>query len=120
MTKRTRDDYLRWLKPHDLRGRNLRYSLLTLMWQAGRPCSITELMGQLEELGLVIGGANPVKTVGDVLRWETTKGRVVRVGRGRYEALPRPESTTRRHATRLRDLVDEGRRRRQAATDDAA
>jgi hypothetical protein len=107
----SRDDYLRWLDPHRLRGSNLRYCLLALLDLAGRPCSIAELIDQLEQLGLVVHGADPRKTVSDVLRWELTKGRVVRTGFGRYEALPRPPSTARKHRERLRDIVNEGRRR---------
>ena len=108
----SRDEYLRWLQPHRLRGSNLRYCLLALLDRAGRPCSIAELIDQLDQLGLVVHGADPRKTVSDVLRWELTKGRVVRTGFGRYEALPRPPSTARKHRERLRDIVNEGRRRR--------
>ncbi len=102
------------LRPHDLRGKNLRYSLLTLLWQHG-PATIPELRGRLESLGLVIGGRDPNKTIGDVLRWEFKKGRVIRLERGRYAALPRPDTTTRRHRDRLRDLVDEAAVRSRAA-----
>lgn len=100
------------LRPHDLRGRNLRFALLTLLWQAGRPCSIGELHQQLQRLGLSVGGGDPAKTLGDVLRYELRKGRVARVSRGHYTALPRPDTTTRRHRDRLRDLVAEAERRR--------
>ncbi len=94
------------LRPHDLRGKNLRYSLLTLLWRHG-PATIAELRGRLESLGLVVGGRDPNKTIGDVLCWELEKGRVRRLSRGRYAALPRPDTTTRRHRDRLRDLVAE-------------
>ncbi len=106
------------LKPHDLRGKNLRYSLLTLLWRHG-PATIGELRSQLESLGLRVGGRDPNKTIGDVLRWEVSKGRVRRLSRARYEALPRPDTTTRRHRDRLRDLVDEAQvRARQAELTD--
>lgn len=95
------------LQPHDLRGKNLRYTLLTLLWQHG-PATIAELRSQVEALGLVIGGRDPNKTIGDVLRYETTIGRVHRIRRGYYEALPRPDTTTRRHRDRMRLLVREG------------
>ena len=94
------------LRPHDLRGKNLRYSLLTLLWYHG-PATIAELRARLESLGLVVGGRDPNKTIGDVLRDEVTTGRVQRVSRGCYAALQRPDTTTRRHRDRLRDLVDE-------------
>lgn len=100
------------LHPDDLRGKNLRYALLTLLWRAGRPCSIGELHQQLGRLGLVVGGRDPAKTLSDVLRYERQKGRVARVARGRYTALPRPDTTTRRHRDRLRDLIAEADRRR--------
>lgn len=112
MAKFDRERYLRNLQPHDLWGRNLRYALLTLLEQAGRPCSISELIEQLEALGLVLRGTNQPKTIGDALRWEVTKGRVRRTARGTYESGFRPPSTARKHRERLRDLVDEGRRRR--------
>ncbi|MHB1138486.1 MAG: hypothetical protein ACYC2O_05970 [Microthrixaceae bacterium] len=112
MPKFDRENYLRKLQPHNLRGRNLRYALLTLLWQAGRPCTISELIEQLESLGLVIGGPTAPKLVGDALRWETNKGRVRRTARARYESGPRPPSTARKHRDRLRDLVNEGHRRR--------
>ena len=111
----TRDPHAqcRWLEPHDLRGKNLRFALLTVLAEQG-PGSITELRQRLERLGLVVGGANPAKTIGDVLRYECIKGRVSREGRGRYRAGFRPETTRRRHRDRLRDLVREGDRRRAA------
>jgi hypothetical protein len=94
------------LRPHDLRGADLRFSLLTLLHRARRPCSIPELHGDLLELGLVVGGADPAKTISDVLRHETRKGRVRRVRRGWYEeGRPRPDTTVRRHRDRLGDLV---------------
>lgn len=107
-----RADHLRWLRPHDLRGANLRYCLLTLMDNAGRPCSIGELRRSLEALGLVVGGRDPAKTIADVLRYECQIGRVRRTARGRYQVNRRPDTTLRRHRDRLRDLVHEGARRR--------
>ena len=100
------------LRPHDLRGKNLRYSLLTLLWRHG-PATIAELRARLESLGLVVGGRDPNKTISDVLCWELKKGRVRRLSRGRYAALRRPDTTTRRHRDRLRDLVAEAEARAQ-------
>ncbi len=103
------------LRPDDLRGSNLRYCLLTLLWQHG-PATTAELRAQLEGLGLTVGGRDPNKTLGDVLRYEVTRGRVRRLGRARYMALPRPDTTTRRHRDRLHDLLREAAVRRTAAT----
>ena len=98
-------------------GRNLRFALLTVLAEQGLG-SITELGRRRERSGLVVGGANPAKTIGDVLRYGCMKGCVTREGRcqgsGRYRAGFRPE-TTRRHRDRLRDLGREGDRRRAAA-----
>jgi len=111
MATRDRHVQLLWLEPHDLRGKNLRYALLTVLAEQG-PGSIAELRRRLERLGLVIGGEDPAKTVSDVLRYECAKGRVSREARGRYRAGIRPDTTRRRHRDRLRDLVQEGDRRR--------
>jgi hypothetical protein len=92
------------LRPDDLRGADLRFSLLTLLHDSGRSCSIPELRDMLSRRGLVVGGPDPAKTIGDVMRLEVKKGRVHRVERGRYRSLPRPDTTTRRHRSRLIDL----------------
>lgn len=99
------------LEPGALRGRNLRYCLLTLLHDAGRPLSIGELLDALQLRGLRVAGRDPRKTVGDVLRYESSLGRVRRVGWGRYEATPRPPTTVRRHRGRLEALVREAARR---------
>jgi len=114
MDPERRAAYLRWLCPHDLRGANLRYCLLTLMADASQPCSILELHRRLEQLGLVVGGRDPSTTIADVLRYECRLGRVRRTGRGWYRLRYRPDTTVRRHRDRLRDLVHEGARRRAA------
>jgi len=93
------------LRPHDLRGRNLRYCLLTVLADAHGPCTIAELLGRLERLGLQVGGADPHKVVSDALRYEDRLGRVRRVSRGVYESGHRPDTTERRHRDRLRDLI---------------
>ena len=102
--------YRAWLQPHDLRGRNLRYSLLTILHDAARPMRIAELIRELERLGLVVGGRDPHKTVGDVLRYEVGLGRVRRVARGTYRIGEiRPATTAYAHRRRFQDLVAEGR-----------
>ena len=98
-----------YLWPDDLRGANLRYCLLTLLFQAECPRSIAELRAALEQLGLTVGGADPNKVIADVLRYELRLGRVRRTGRGRYESRYRPNTTVRRHRARLQDLVAKAR-----------
>ena len=111
-----RQAYRAWLRPHDLRGANLRYCLLTVLHDAARPMRIRELIGELERFGLVVGGRDPHKTVGDVLRYEVGLGRVRRVERGMYRIGEiRPVTTANAHRRRFRDLVAEGRRRGRAA-----
>lgn len=97
----TRTDRLR---PDDLWGWNLRFSLLTLLWERGRPCTISELIAELERRGLSVRG-HPPKTVGDALRHEVSIGRARRVSRGCYVGLPRPATTVRRHRERMNELV---------------
>lgn len=100
------------VNPHNLRGRNLRYALLTLLEDAHGPRTVTQLIRALRSLGLTVGGENPAKTVGDVLRYEYSLGRVRRVSRGCYVIGERPATTIRRHRDRLRLLVSEAERSR--------
>ncbi len=93
------------LRPHDLRRGNLRYCLMTVLAEAGRPCTIAELIRTLEQRGLHVGGADPRKVVSDALRYEARLGRVRRVRRGTYESGYRPDTTVRRHRDRMRDLI---------------
>jgi hypothetical protein len=93
------------LRPHDLRGRNLRYCLLTVLADAREPCTIAALLGRLDRLGLRVGGTDPHKVVSDALRYEDRLGRVRRVRRGVYASGYRPDTTVRRHRDRLRDLI---------------
>ena len=52
-------------------------------------------------------GRNASRAVSDSLRWEIAKGRVLRVGRGRY--VVRPAAMTKRHVKyarmRVRDAI---------------
>ena len=106
--------YHRRLRPDDLRGANLRYCLLTLLADAGTPRSIGELLDDLARRGLRVGGADPHKTISDVLRYECGLGRARRVARGRFIDGYRPDTTVRRHRSRLHDLVGEAARRRRS------
>jgi hypothetical protein len=95
----------------ELRGTDLRYCLMTLLEDHG-PASIGELHHRLERDGLRVRGAAPNKTISDALRHELGKGRVRRVGRGRYASGARPARTVRRHRARHRSLVAAARRPR--------
>ena len=86
MAEYRRARYLWSLQPDDLRRRNLRYCLLTLLHRAGGPRTITGLIAELERLGLRVGGTDPHKVVSDALRYEQRIGRVERVRRGTYVA----------------------------------
>jgi hypothetical protein len=94
----------------ELRGTDLRYCLMTLLQDHG-PASIGELRRRLERDGLRVRGAAPNKTIADALRHELGKGRVQRIGRGRYASGARPARTVRRHRARHRSLVASARRR---------
>ncbi|CAB4734194.1 unannotated protein [freshwater metagenome] len=98
-----------FLYPESLCGANLRYCLLTLLHQEGKPRKIAELRAALEQLGLTVGGADPNKVISDVLRYELRLGRVARTGRGQYESRYRPNTTVRRHRARLQALVAKAR-----------
>jgi hypothetical protein len=65
--------------------RALRYRLTLLLRRAGRPLNLDDLATALDQAGWP--APDPAtKSISDSLRWEVAKGRVVRVGRGRYAA----------------------------------
>ncbi len=76
----------------DLRGRPLRYLLITLLAEAGVPLGINDLVSGCEADGVVFSG-RASKSVSDALRWELRSGRVVRVRRGVYRLGEMPRST---------------------------
>jgi hypothetical protein len=87
----------------------LRYFLSDLMaTHPGRVWTPTELGEALGAQGFHVVG-RPAKEISDALRAEVNRGRVVRVGRGRYVAGSAPGSTRRR----MRSVV----RHRQAVLD---
>ncbi|MEO1064506.1 MAG: hypothetical protein AAFZ07_24060 [Actinomycetota bacterium] len=92
---------------HLLTGLDLRYVLTTTLVEHGRTMTVDELSRSLLASGFTLAG-RPSKTISDSLRWEVRRGRVVRLGRGRYGAREMPKST--RH--RLRERT---RARRRAA-----
>jgi hypothetical protein len=74
-----------------LHGIELRY---VLTWQLALhgPATVAELIDVLTWHGFWVSG-RPSKAVSDALRWEIGRGRVYRVGRGRYRSADIPRST---------------------------
>ncbi|MDH4363084.1 MAG: hypothetical protein OEY70_03205 [Acidimicrobiia bacterium] len=81
-----------------LRGRALRFILVDELMR--RPeMTVAELVTALvHRTGFDLGG-RASKIISDALRWETRRGRVVRIGRGRYRFSHAARSTTRRIGT---------------------
>ena len=77
-----------------IRGRSLRFLLVAEMMHHAE-VTVAELVTYLDELGFTIDG-RPSKIISDALRWEVRRGRVVRLGRGRYRYRTAPPSTARR------------------------
>jgi len=76
---------------HELHGIELRYALTVHLMHHG-PASINEMIeGLLARNFSVRGRAS--KAVSDALRWEIERGRVYRLGRGRYRLAYVPRST---------------------------
>ena len=99
-------DLVRCVAP-PLRGRALRFVLVDELMR--RPeMSVAEMVTVLQvDHGFDLGG-RASKVISDALRWETRRGRVVRLGRGRYRFVRAARSTTRRIgilATRCRAWV---------------
>ncbi len=77
-----------------LRGRGLRFVLVDYMMK--RPeATVAELVAAVANAGFEIAG-RPSKVISDALRWEVRRGRVIRLGRGRYRYNTAPPSTARR------------------------
>ena len=77
-----------------LRATELRY-VLTRILQLRGPSTIADVIAELHRWGFTVAG-RPSKTVSDALRWEIGRGRVFRVGRGRYREGWAPRSTEHR------------------------
>ena len=84
-------------------GRDLRYVLTWHLVEAGAVLSVGQLVRAVagDGFGLPAPGN---KVVSDALRWEVARGRVVRVGRGRYRSGTMPKATKSRIGTRVRAL----------------
>ena len=86
------------------------------------PLTISELVARIEAGGFTVSG-RASKTVSDALRWEVRRGRVTKVGRGRYARGVMPRSTEwwiRTHAAARRRAVVAATLARPAAGPDAA
>ncbi len=83
-------------RPPPLRGRALRFVLLDELMQREDGMTVAEMVDTLLlRHGFDLGG-RASKIISDALRWETRRGRVVRLGRGRYRFVRAARSTTRR------------------------
>ncbi len=76
----------------ELRGRDLRYVLTTLLREARRPLTVAELVDRCETEGITFRG-RASKVISDALRWEIGWNRVQRITRGLYRYLDAPRST---------------------------
>jgi predicted transcriptional regulator of viral defense system len=74
-----------------LQGIELRY-VLTWHLALHGPATIAEMIDVLTWHGFSVNG-RASKAVSDALRWEIERGRVYRVGRGRYRSADIPRST---------------------------
>ena len=88
-----------------LRGTDLRY-MLTRLLQLNGPATVAQLIAMLNAEGFAVAG-RPSKTISDTLRWEMGRGRVWRIGRGRYLADDVPRGTEHRIIKRVSQLRDE-------------
>jgi hypothetical protein len=57
---------------------------MAVLLRTGRPCSPAEVLGAIESWGYQVGSTTPGKAVADALAYEVGRGRLRRVGRGRY------------------------------------
>jgi hypothetical protein len=97
-----------------LTGIDLRYLLTVLLLEQGSSRSVDWLVTALRAEGFAVSG-RPSKVVSDALRWEVGRGRVLRLGRGRYASGSMPRQTK----SRMRRRVGVLRRYAQAADRDA-
>lgn len=83
----------------NLSGIELRYVLTWQLAQHG-PATIPELMNALQHHGFSVTG-RPSKAISDALRWEIARGRVNRIGWGKYGPSGIPRSTEHRIRQRV-------------------
>ncbi len=87
----------------ELRGRDLRYVLTTLLREASRPLTVAELVARCEAEGIAFRG-RASKIISDALRWEMGWNRVRRLARGVYCYAGAPRSTEHWIRRRVRAL----------------
>jgi hypothetical protein len=95
-----------------LRGIELRYVLTHHLFTHG-PAAITDLLEALAFQGFGVTRPAP-KSVSDALRWERCRGRVRRLGCGRYSPGGMPRGTEYRIHKRVLALRAEARNRSEA------
>lgn len=78
----------------NLRGIELRY-VLAMQLAVHGPATIAELIDALQWHSFGVRG-RPSKAISDALRWEVERGRVRRLGRGRYGPGSMPRGTEHR------------------------
>jgi hypothetical protein len=90
-----------------LKGIELRY---VLTWQLALhgPAGIAELIDALNHHGFCVKGRSS-KAISDALRWEMTRGRVRRIGRGEYGPAWIPRGTEHRIHQRVLALREKAR-----------
>lgn len=93
-----------------IKGIELRY-VLTMHLALHGPATIAELIDALDWHGFCVQG-RASKAVSDALRWEIGRGRVYRLGRGRYGPAGIPRSTEYRIHQRVLSLRAAAARRR--------
>lgn len=79
-------------EPCEIRGRQLRYLLTSILREADQPLTVAELVERCEDQGVVFT-TRPSKLISDALRWEIGRRRVRRVSRGVYCYAGAPRST---------------------------
>jgi hypothetical protein len=99
-----------------LRGIELRYALTMNLFQGG-PATVADLIAALEVQGFAPDG-RPSKSVSDALRCERRRGRVRRVGRGRYAPARMPRATEHRILQRVSAIRAEAASCRSKAGND--
>jgi hypothetical protein len=100
----------------ELRGVELRSLLVLLLLRGGGPQTVAGLERAVATAGFRAGSGRPSKEIADALRWEVRRGRVVRLGRGRY--APGEVAKVTRH--RMRGRIEAARRRGHGAHQAAA
>ena len=95
------------MAPTVLRRTNLRY-VLTMNLAVHGPATIHDMIELLTDQGFATHG-RPSKAISDALRTEQVRGRVRRIGRGRYAPGSMPRGTEHRIHQRWLALREEAR-----------